>query len=134
MDIGSIVRDLADALKSIADSRVPFKAFRPGVGPYGEPQLVKLVASHLHGFPTYGGRVKVRLTPDLLISVIWAVEIALAVKSQDVVSIQIEAADWWSPIWTTVRSMPIVVVQPGSEVSRSLLGILARDGIGAFSE
>jgi hypothetical protein len=26
---------------------VPFKQFQPGAGPYGEPQLVKLIMRHL---------------------------------------------------------------------------------------
>jgi hypothetical protein len=44
-DIDTIVQDIADILKRIDSSRVPFKSFQPGVGPYGEPQLMKLVAA-----------------------------------------------------------------------------------------
>jgi hypothetical protein len=41
MELETIVQDIADVLKSIGSSRVPFKKFQPGVGPYGEPPLWK---------------------------------------------------------------------------------------------
>jgi hypothetical protein len=49
-----------------------------GVGPYGEPQLVKLIAEHLNRSPQYAKRVKVMKTPDLLIAGFWAIEIKIA--------------------------------------------------------
>jgi hypothetical protein len=55
MDLEGLIPDIADALKIIDGSRVPFKTFQPGVGPYGEPQLVKIVAEHLNRIPHYGG-------------------------------------------------------------------------------
>jgi hypothetical protein len=62
-------------LKRIDSSRLPFRHFQPGVGPYGEPQLVKLVAATLDAIPPYNGCVKTMRTPDLLIAGHWALEI-----------------------------------------------------------
>src|SRR5208337_1745787 len=59
-------------------SGVPFRAFQAGVGPYGEPQLVKLLADHLGSSPDYALGVKTMRTPDLLIVGHWALEIKLA--------------------------------------------------------
>ncbi len=78
MELETIVQDIADVLKSIDSSRVPFKNFQPGVGPYGEPQLVKLVAGGLNGISRYGGSAKTMRTPDLLIEGHWALEIKIA--------------------------------------------------------
>lgn len=70
--------DIADVLKGIDSSRVPFKQFQPGVGPYGEPQLVKLISEGLNRLPRYGSRARTRRTPDLLIENEWALEIKIA--------------------------------------------------------
>ena len=74
MNIDEVVNDVADAVASIDASRQPFRTFQPGVGPYGEPQLVKLIAAHLNKLPKYGNAVITRRTPDLLIPGEWAVE------------------------------------------------------------
>ena len=74
MELDEFVSDVANALVSIDASRVPFRAFQAGVGPYGEPQLVKLVAVCLNTLPKYGGMVCTRRSPDLLIPNEWAVE------------------------------------------------------------
>jgi hypothetical protein len=78
MDLERVVTDIADVLKIIDSSGVPFKAFRAGVGPYGEPQLVKLVAEQLNRLPHYPLGVKTMRTPDLLIVGSWALEIKIA--------------------------------------------------------
>jgi hypothetical protein len=78
MDLETVVGDIADALKSIDSSGVPFKNFKPGVGPYGEPQLVKAVCAHLNAMARYGGRARTKRTPDLLIPGSWALEIKIA--------------------------------------------------------
>ena len=78
MELLEVVTDIADALKSIDSTLAAFKDFQPGVGPYGEPQLVKLVAEHLNGSPSYVQGVKTKRTPDLLIAGFWAIEIKLA--------------------------------------------------------
>ena len=78
MNLERVVNDIADALKTIDTFGVPFKGFQAGVGPYGEPQLVKLIAEHLNRFPQYTQPVKTMRTPDLLIAGFWALEIKIA--------------------------------------------------------
>jgi hypothetical protein len=78
MVLESVIQDVADVLKGIDGSGEAFKNFQPGVGPYGEPQLVKLVAQHLNDIPAYSHGVKTMRTPDLLIAGHWALEIKLA--------------------------------------------------------
>jgi hypothetical protein len=78
MELVSLIDDVLEALVTIDASRVPFKAFQPGVGPYGEPQLLKLVAQHLNRLPRYGGQVVTRRFPDLLIPGLWEVEFKIA--------------------------------------------------------
>jgi hypothetical protein len=65
MDIEAVVEDIADVLKRIDSSRLPFKKFQPGVGPYGEPQLVKLVAAGLNNIEQYAGCVKKLCVPPI---------------------------------------------------------------------
>jgi len=74
MELAELGADIADALVNVDSSRVPFRAFQPGVGPYGEPQLVKLIAAFLNRLPKYHNAVCTRRTPDLLIPTNWAVE------------------------------------------------------------
>lgn len=73
-----IVEDIADACVEIDASGLPFKAFQPGVGPYGEPQLVKQLAVLLNRLPAYRGRAASKRIPDLLISGSWALEFKIA--------------------------------------------------------
>ena len=54
MNLQELIHDFANALAQIDASREPFRTFQPGVGPYGEPQLVKLVAAQLNRLPKYG--------------------------------------------------------------------------------
>jgi hypothetical protein len=74
MDLDEFVSDIADALASIDASRAPFRGFQAGVGPYGEPQLVRLIATFLNGLAKYHATVCTKRTPDLLIPNEWAVE------------------------------------------------------------
>jgi hypothetical protein len=78
VDLTLLVRDIADALVSVDATGSPFKAFQPGVGPYGEPQLVGLIAKHLRDLVRYGRGVKTKRSPDLLIPGQWAVEFKIA--------------------------------------------------------
>lgn len=78
MTLETVVIDIADSLKSIDASAVPFKAFQAGIGPYGEPQLVKLVAEELARTGRYPLGVKTMRTPDLLITGHWALEVKIA--------------------------------------------------------
>jgi len=78
LTLEQIVGDFADSLLKIDSSGIAFRNFKPGVGPYGEPQLVRQVASHLNDLPTYSSKVKTKRTPDLLISGEWAIECKIA--------------------------------------------------------
>jgi len=72
--LDELITDIADALVEIDGSRIPFRQFQPGVGPYGEPQVVKLIANHLNAFQKYRSTVRTKRTPDLLIPNAWALE------------------------------------------------------------
>lgn len=75
MNLHELVLDFADAVVAIDSSRESFRTFQPGVGPYGEPQLVKLVALRLNQSPKYKNSVQTRRSPDLLVPGEWAVEV-----------------------------------------------------------
>ncbi len=70
----SVIFDIAEVLVEIDASRIPFKNFQPGIGPYGEPQLVKLIASMLNLKQSYHDSVVTKRTLDLLIKNQWALE------------------------------------------------------------
>ena len=74
MELSRVVDDIADALVAIDSSRVGFKAFQPGVGPYGEPQLVRALTQQLNQRAPYNGLAVTKRTPDLLIKGHWALE------------------------------------------------------------
>lgn len=78
MELQQLVSDIADAVASIDRGGVPFKTFRPGVGPYGEPQLVQAIAKCLNQLESYSGKAQIKRTPDLLIPRSWALEFKLA--------------------------------------------------------
>jgi hypothetical protein len=76
--LSALVGCIAEACVAIDRSGIPFKSFQPGIGPYGEPQLVKLVAAHLNSQPKYRQRAMSKRTPDLLIDGHWALEFKIA--------------------------------------------------------
>lgn len=76
VELSQLVISIADALNEIDNSRVPFKEFKPGVGPYGEPQLVRKVVEILRTNPIYSNIVTKR-TPDILIPGSWAIEVKI---------------------------------------------------------
>jgi hypothetical protein len=78
MKLEETIADIADGLAAIDAQRIPFRGFQSGVGPYGEPQLVKLIAEYLNGLPKYRGVVRTKRTPDLLIPSEWAMEFKIA--------------------------------------------------------
>ena len=78
ISLEKVINDFADSLVDIDNSRVPHGQFQPGVGPYGEPQVVKLVASSLNRIEIYGNSVVTKRTPDLLIPRVWAIECKIA--------------------------------------------------------
>jgi hypothetical protein len=77
-ELSELVSDVSNCLHKIDASGISFKAFQAGVGPYGEPQLVKLIAEQLNRNFNYGGRAVTKRTPDLLIRGDWAVEVKIA--------------------------------------------------------
>jgi hypothetical protein len=77
IDLPTVIVEVADALAAVDATRTPFKAFQPGVGPYAEPQLVRLVVQRLNSSPFLQGLVSTRRKPDLLIKDHWALEVKL---------------------------------------------------------
>jgi hypothetical protein len=73
-----VANDVANALVEVDNSRVPFRSFAPGVGPYGEPQLLKLIRDYLRQHTNYGHLAVTKRTPDLLIPNCWALEFKIA--------------------------------------------------------
>lgn len=78
MTLYEIVAAISNGVARIDASQAPFRAFQPGVGPYGEPQLVKLLAAYLNILPEFHGSVRTKRTPDLLIPGEWAIEFKIA--------------------------------------------------------
>jgi len=78
MDLSRVVEDAANAFVEIDSSRVPFKKFQPGVGPYGEPQLLRAMVQKLDRLGPYAGKIATRQMPDILIGSLWALEFKLA--------------------------------------------------------
>ncbi len=74
MQLNEVLADITAAIVAIDASRQCFRRFQPGVGPYGEPQLVRLIAAHLNQLPVYEGAVRTKRCPDLLIPNKWAIE------------------------------------------------------------
>jgi hypothetical protein len=78
VNLDELASDIAAAIVEIDSSRKCFRAFQPGVGPYGEPQLVRLIAAYLNRIPKYRAAVQTKRCPDLLIPNGWAVEFKIA--------------------------------------------------------
>jgi hypothetical protein len=78
METPELLRLIADAVSTVDASRVPFKAFQPGVGPYGEPQLVRLIANFINEKRPDGPQAVTKRVPDLLLPGEWALEFKLA--------------------------------------------------------
>jgi hypothetical protein len=74
ISLTELLTDIADILVLVDTRGEPFRTYSPGVGPYGEPQLVKLLCAGLNDLGKYEGRARTRRTPDLLIPGEWAIE------------------------------------------------------------
>jgi hypothetical protein len=90
MELEDVAADIAESIVRVDSSREPFRAFLPGVGPYGEPQLVRLIVRYLNEIPKYHAACTKR-TPDLLIPHEWAIEVKIARPFGDNGK---EAEDW----------------------------------------
>jgi hypothetical protein len=71
IQLHDLVALIADGLKELDASGPVFKHFNPGIGPFGEPQLIKKLSELLikKGYPC-----NTRRTPDLLVGAEWALE------------------------------------------------------------
>jgi hypothetical protein len=87
----TVVSDVADSLVEIDSSGEPFRKFKQGVGPYGEPQLLKRISEILNSKNIYQGKVETRRTPDLVIKGSWALEFKIVRPFGDNGK---EAEDW----------------------------------------
>jgi hypothetical protein len=71
MNYREIVTIIADILKEFDAEMPKHKAFRPGIGPFGEPQIVAVIAQKLS---ESGISAQTKRTPDLDIQHQWAIE------------------------------------------------------------
>jgi hypothetical protein len=71
MKYSDLVKSIADILKEFDNEKPKHKEFKPGIGPFGEPQIVSIIATRLEerGIPS-----RTRRTPDLEINKEWAIE------------------------------------------------------------
>ena len=70
-----LLDDIAGAVRAVDRCGTPFKQFQPGVGPYGEPQLTRLIAHHLaERHPDRYPGIKTQRVPDVLVPKLWALE------------------------------------------------------------
>ena len=66
-----VVKLVADILKEFDSERPVHKAFKPGIGPFGEPQIVGEIARRLSA---KGVRARTKRSPDLDLQQEWAME------------------------------------------------------------
>ena len=71
MEYPWLVKTIADILKEFDDEKPVHRAFQPGIGPFGEPQIVREIAQRL---TERGIRARTRRSPDLDICGLWAIE------------------------------------------------------------
>ncbi|MCH8225360.1 MAG: hypothetical protein IIC97_05810 [Chloroflexi bacterium] len=71
IQFNELVGLIADLLKNLDEERPVHKRFRPGIGPFGEPQIVAEIARRLS---ILGLAAKTRRTPDMAIGHDWAIE------------------------------------------------------------
>jgi len=56
------------------------------------------------------------------------------VESQEVVPIEARAADRWSMVEATMRTVPVVVVKPGKKMYLTVLRVSIQAGVGPFAQ
>jgi hypothetical protein len=71
MQLHELINLVADILKEVDASRPVFRHYKPGVGPFGEPQLVGKISELLKG---KGSPCLTHKHPDLTIGAEWALE------------------------------------------------------------
>jgi hypothetical protein len=77
MELQEVVTDIAMGISALDSAGSRFREFQPGVGPFGEPQLVKDIATQLNTLTKYRGAVRTKRCPDLLIPGEWAIEVKI---------------------------------------------------------
>lgn len=93
MELEEVVSDIANGLSTLDAAGSKFREFQPGVGPFGEPQLVKQIAVYLNTLAKYDDAVQTKRCPDLLIPNEWAIEVKIARPYGD----NGKEAENWSP-------------------------------------
>lgn len=71
MEFEDLVVLIANILKKFDSEKPVHKTFRPGIGPFGEPQIVGIIARRLSDI---GIAAETKRTPDLNINGEWAIE------------------------------------------------------------
>ena len=69
MELSEIVKDIANVLKQFYSEKPVHKAFKAGIGPFGEPQLVKIISEQLNDLGKY--RTQTKRSPDLILNDEW---------------------------------------------------------------
>ena len=71
MNYSDLVITIADILKDFDNEKPKHKDFKPGIGPFGEPQIVGIISNRLE---RKGISARTKRTPDLEIQQDWAIE------------------------------------------------------------
>jgi hypothetical protein len=71
MKYDELVNIIADLLKMLDAEKPVHKSFQPGIGPFGEPQIVKIIAQRLQKI---GIAAQTKRIPDMAIQNDWAIE------------------------------------------------------------
>src|SRR5438128_2425708 len=74
----TVVNAFAEGLHAIDSSGIPFRAFQPGVGPYGEAEAVRRALQHMreHDADQFS-EVRDKQRSDILIPEKWALEVKI---------------------------------------------------------
>lgn len=75
MLLEEVVNEIADFLKEFDSTKPVHKGYQPGIGPFGEPQIVKEIAN---GLSTKEIRSKTHRNPDMSVGGEWAIEFKIA--------------------------------------------------------
>lgn len=75
MEFSVLVTLIADILKEFDSERPTHGSFQAGIGPFGEPQIVKEIARRLSA---QGVAAETKLKPDLKLGQDWAIEFKIA--------------------------------------------------------
>ncbi len=74
MELEEVVGDVTEGIVALDAAQSRFRDFKPGAGPFGEPQLVGQIATYLNTLEKYHSSVRTKRCPDLLIPNEWAIE------------------------------------------------------------